>query len=592
MSKILRFPAESGSTPTASADAGLLEDARAGACMRVVGQMAGLGEGDASGALRVLDLALDALILVDNQRRILYANEGATALTGFSTDDLIGRRCKDGLHFETCAERCSLFDDGLVCARECTMRTKDGARLDVLKNARLLYDEDGQVVGGIESLQAAVAVESEAALYAVPVRRPEKDEREFVQALTETLSAPTAAIDPQGNIVGISPGAAELLGVSSASARGRSLLELLEDAVGLRGRIDQVLRDGTEAGYCDLLVGPQKVASLLRLRALTDTGGETLGVAVTFEPQKQSAEKLRHGLIAESQPMRDLLTAVERLAERDATVLLTGESGVGKEAVARALHVLGTRRSRPFVAVNCSALAESILESELFGHERGAFTGALERRCGRFELCRDGTLFLDEIGCLSPAAQVKLLRVLEDRTFERVGGSEPLPLCARIVAATNADLETLVAEGSFREDLYYRLRVVPLEVPPLRARPADVLPLARHFLCADGQGLAPGLSAPVQAALRAYAWPGNVRELKNVMAHALTFCDDVTILPGDLPAELAQRAEVRGTSRDAAEGEAIRRALEQAHWVKSKAATLLGISRTTLWRKMRQHGLA
>ena len=311
------------------------------------------------------------------------------------------------------------------------------------------------------------------------------------------------------------------------------------------------------------------------------------------------------GLVARSQAMQNIFRLIENLAESDATVLLSGESGTGKELVARAFHLHSGRRSGAFVAVNCAALPGELLESELFGHVRGAFTGAVRDRAGRFELAEHGTLFLDEIGDLPLSLQGKLLRVLQERTFERVGESRTRESDARILAATHLDLSRAVREGRFREDLYYRLRVVPVEVPPLRARREDVEPLTRHLLAraARRSGREVRLSPDALRALLAYDWPGNVRELENALEYALAVCRRQTILPEDLPAEArlpARSVPSPVESRPPAgsqptaprdERERLLVALEAARWRRDEAARALGLSRTTLWRRMRELGL-
>jgi DNA-binding NtrC family response regulator len=315
------------------------------------------------------------------------------------------------------------------------------------------------------------------------------------------------------------------------------------------------------------------------------------------------------GLIGRSPAMERIFRLIENLEHSEATVLLTGESGTGKEVVARAIHGHSPRRGGPLVAVNCGALPGNLLESELFGHVKGAFTGAVRDRGGRFEAAAGGTLFLDEVAELPLPLQVKLLRVLQERTFERVGESRTRRSEARIIAATNANLQRAVQQGHFREDLYYRLRVVPIEIPPLRARREDVEPLATFLLARVGarQGRALRFSPEVLRLLLEHDWPGNVRELENVLEFAVAVCKGQTILPDDMPSEVsADYVEFHEIDTPAvpANGSAgrqgdpreidlvrIRGALEACQWRRHKAAEVLGISRTTLWRRMRDLGL-
>ncbi|MBI2388199.1 MAG: sigma-54-dependent Fis family transcriptional regulator [Deltaproteobacteria bacterium] len=302
------------------------------------------------------------------------------------------------------------------------------------------------------------------------------------------------------------------------------------------------------------------------------------------------------GMIARSSPMLRIARLIEQLQQADTTVLLTGESGTGKEVVARAIHQHSTRRDGPFVAVNCGALPGELLESELFGHARGAFTGSVRDRVGRFELASKGTLFLDEIGDMPLPLQVKLLRVLQEHTFERIGENVSRKSNARIVAATNVDLARAVAVGSFREDLFYRLRVVPIEIPPLRNRRADIEPLTEYLLARVGArgGRALRLSPDAARVLLSYEWPGNVRELENALEFAVAVCEGQTIHPEDLPKELTERGAPHEDPTGAAaelERKKLRRVLEKHHWRRDEAAVELGMSRTTLWRKMRELGV-
>ncbi|HET9210130.1 MAG TPA: sigma 54-interacting transcriptional regulator [Thermoanaerobaculia bacterium] len=300
------------------------------------------------------------------------------------------------------------------------------------------------------------------------------------------------------------------------------------------------------------------------------------------------------GIVARSGPMLRIFRLIENLEESEATVLLTGESGTGKELVARAIHQHSPRRQGPFVAVNCGALPGELLESEMFGHVRGAFTGAVRDRVGRFEAAAGGTLFLDEVGDLPLPLQVKLLRVLQERTFERVGESVTRRSDVRVIAATNLDLRRAVQEGRFRDDLYYRLRVVPIEIPPLRERRADVEILARHLLrkvaARHGRSL---LFAPdaLRAMLR-YPWPGNVRELENALEYAVAVCRGQTVHAEDLPVEILEGKPAGNEPQAPDERERLRAALEAHHWRRDEAAAALGMSRTTLWRKMRELELA
>lgn len=308
-------------------------------------------------------------------------------------------------------------------------------------------------------------------------------------------------------------------------------------------------------------------------------------------------------IVASSPQMKELLEMVAAIAPSEATVLITGDSGTGKELIARAVHANSSRSKGPLVTVNCAALAESLLESELFGHEKGAFTGADRRREGRFVQADGGTLFLDEVGEMSMAMQAKLLRVLQEGEIQRVGGDSSISVDVRVIAATNKDLSQMVGQGKFREDLFYRLNVVNLHVPALCERTDDIPALAQHFInlyAERNRKKIKGLTPHAMDSLRKYAWPGNVRELENVMERAVILSPGEYITEKDLPSNIAKPAgpppaepSVRETagSLDALEKSAIARALEKAGGNKSEAARLLGITRRTLYNKIEKYGI-
>lgn len=332
----------------------------------------------------------------------------------------------------------------------------------------------------------------------------------------------------------------------------------------------------------------------------------------------------KSGIIGQSPALKKVFKVLAKVAPTESTVLVTGESGTGKELLVRALHANSKRANQPFVPINCGAIPRDLLESELFGHEKGAFTHAIRSRAGRFELADGGTIFLDEIGELDLSLQVKILRVLQEKEFERVGGSKTQQVDVRIVAATNRNLEAEVSKGNFREDLFYRLNVIPLHLPPLRERGADISLLADHFLkgFAATQGCAPLHLAPeARKMLLAYSWPGNIRELENFMERLSILCEGEIVVPEDLPEkiwtdigqELPEESlpvaglplgfawpQIRDLKDkeldlkaflDQVEEKLLVEALEQADGVKNRAAEILGIKRTTLIEKLKKKGL-
>jgi DNA-binding NtrC family response regulator len=326
---------------------------------------------------------------------------------------------------------------------------------------------------------------------------------------------------------------------------------------------------------------------------------------------KREVEELRSELrgryqfdniIGQSGAIQEVKKAIARVLDSNVTVLITGESGTGKELVARAIHYNGRRKNRPFVAVNCSALPESLLESELFGHEKGAFTGATQRRIGKFEQANGGTIFLDEIGLMSPSTQAKILRVLQEREFERVGGNELVRVDVRIISATNRNLEEAMKKGEFREDLYYRISVFPIHLPPLRERKEDIPLLAAHFLkkYSEQEGKqVDSISPDALELMMAYNWPGNVRELENAIERAVVLATTHEITPKELPASVRALGEKRIYESDQTlsswieklEEQALRQALLECEGNISETARRLGIGRATIYRKAKKYGL-
>ena len=373
------------------------------------------------------------------------------------------------------------------------------------------------------------------------------------------------------------------------------------------GSIDeavQAMKDGAH----DFLQKPVDSNHLLLLveRALEQARLRTENILLREEWSK------RYGfpkILGESEVIKRAVADTQRVAQTEATVLLLGESGTGKELFARAVHHLSNRRDKPFVAINCAAIPETLIENELFGHERGAFTGANDRRQGKFELASSGTVFLDEIGELPLAVQGKLLRAIEEKVVDRIGGRAPLTVDVRVVAATNKDLKTAVENGQFRGDLFFRLAVFPLEVPPLRDRGEDIILLARHFASQLGKelrGREASLSEEAIASLRGHNWPGNVRELENAIERACILSDSMTLQPNDLglaeagvkESETLQELDLSGTLSDVAhralrlvEGRKIQEALVVNDRNKGKTAEDLGISYKTLLTKMKDYDL-
>ena len=436
------------------------------------------------------------------------------------------------------------------------------------------------------------------------------------QSLFENLAEGVFTINTRWRVTSFNQRAEEITGYHREEVLGRHCWDIFRsDLCGSTCPLRTTLETGVTRMDQDVrMLGKSghRLGVLVNTSVVRDRAGSVVGAVESFRPlegldQPPSGEATSYEqIVGASEPMRRLFEMMPDVAASEASVLIQGESGTGKELFARALHAQSPRNKGPFVAVNCSALAETLLESELFGHEKAAFTGAVRSKVGRFELAKGGTLFLDEIGELKPELQVKLLRVLEQRVFERVGGTRLIPMDARIIAATNRDLARAMAQGVFREDLFYRLRTVPLTIPPLRRRKEDITLLVAHFikkLNTRYKKQVRSVDPKVMRLFTSYAWPGNVRELERVMEHAYVFVKGPVILPANLPSlgefwrERGGPGEPEDEALPLAEGDdserrAVLEALAQAGGRRQAAADLLGISRTSLWRRMKALGLA
>ncbi len=445
---------------------------------------------------------------------------------------------------------------------------------------------------------------------------------EALLTLADALPDAVFTIDLAGRVTSWNRTAERITGWSRAEALGRDCSILAGDAVhgcacGLGPVRCGLIEQGRTSKTCTLRRKDGRLMLIVKNAVpLTGADGEVKGALETFTevgeegfaprcglPPADGQEGDFCGMIGRSAPMRELFATVGRVARSNATVMLLGESGTGKECVATAIHRASRRAAGPFVRVSCSALNENLLESELFGHVKGAFTGAVRDRRGRFQEASGGTLLLDEIGDVSPAVQVKLLRVIEQRELERVGESLPVRVDVRLICATHRDLKALVQEGRFRADLYFRLAVFPVRLPPLRERVEDIIPIAEAHLARlvrDGGVRSAGLSPGAVAALGAYAWPGNVRELQNALEFAALRAEGGLIEAAHLPEDL--RAAPGGPGGDGEPAEAVTAeapfdraravaVLGACDWNRAEAARRLGVSRVTLWKRLKAWGV-
>jgi len=442
----------------------------------------------------------------------------------------------------------------------------------------------------------------------------------YWKIIVDTMQDGLMVLDPVGNILAVNPAAERLTGYSAQELIGNNCRTLNCTGCDIYGR-------GEGKEWCSLFVSGEVRAKkclisdksrravhvVKNASVLKDSEGRLLGAVETFTDiseivrQKQEIESLRrscrleeghHGLLGESQPMRDLFELIENVAQTDAPVLIQGQSGTGKELVARALHEESPRSAKPFIKVNCAALNENLLESELFGHEKGAYTGADRTRIGRFEAAHEGTIFLDEIGDIPLSTQVKLLRVLEEKEIERVGDHKPISVDVRIVSATNKDLETLISEGLFREDLFFRINVFPLTCPSLAERLEDIPIIVQNFIelnAAKGGKEISGLAPEAMEALLSYSWPGNVRELRNAIEYASVLCPGGWIGKDHLPPKIivGNKLAPSNTRSSAAywqeERERLIHTLRRFGGNQSETARALGLSRVTIWKRIKKY---
>ena len=444
----------------------------------------------------------------------------------------------------------------------------------------------------------------------------------YWKTIVDTLQDGLMVFDPMGNILAMNPAAEILTGYSADELVGKNCRTLNCTGCELFGR-------GPGEDWCGLYVkGNVKAKKCLISRkdrralhvvknasVLRDSDGHMIGAVETFTDiseivrQQQEILTLRkscrledehHGLLGESPPMQRLFELIENVAQTDAPVLIHGESGTGKELVARAIHEESPRKDKPFIKVNCAALNENLLESELFGHEKGSYTGADRTRIGRFEAAHEGTIFLDEIGDIPLATQVKLLRVLEEREIERVGDHKPIPVDVRIITATNKDLEAQIARDLFREDLFFRINVFPLNCPSLFERRDDIPIIVQHFIehnaAKNGKKMI-GLTPEAMETLLNYSWPGNVRELRNAIEYAFVLCRGNWIDKEHLPQKItANHKRPNAKSRKNSpsweeERKKLIHALRQVGGNQSEAARLLGVSRVTVWKRIKKYGI-
>ncbi|MBM9537453.1 sigma 54-interacting transcriptional regulator [Desulfobulbus alkaliphilus] len=550
----------------------------------------------------ILASVADGVFTIDHNRIITSFNPAAERITGWKKEEVIGKPCNEIFHSSVCGDNC-LLQKAIACKapfidRAIFIKNKVGISIPVTVSSAPLFDDFGHIVGGIETF------------------------RDNTLSVRETMILDSIAdgvftVDRNWNITSFNKAAEDITGWSREDAMGMSCADIFHSSIcGKNCAIAESLYTGTPVASRSITIRNnrgEKIPISISAAPLTDHEGNIIGGVETFRDltaintlRQQLNQKYTFddAIISKSTAMQRLFAILPDIARSPSTVLILGESGTGKELIARALYNSGERREKPFIIVNCAALPETLLESELFGYKAGAFTDARKDKIGRFAAAEGGTLFLDEIGDLPGNVQVKLLRVLQEKVYEPLGSNTPVKADVRIITATNRDLPTLVREGLFREDLFYRLNVVKISLPPLRERKEDIPLLVEHFIkkysAQQGKDIV-GISSGALATLMRYEYPGNIRELENIVEYSFILCDGGYIQPNHLPEPFATEIiEQKQTATDSSkpqtleeiEKEAIKISLERNRWKKMITCRELGISKDTLRRKIERYEIA
>jgi len=547
----------------------------------------------------VLDSIADGVFTVDRDFRLSTFNRAAEKITGWSRDEVLGRPCSEVFHSSICGETCLLAQSvekaKTLKSDVIFIKGKDGNTIPVSISAAPLLDPEGNVIGGVETF------------------------RDLTQSLTKELVLESIAdgvftVDRNWRITSFNRAAESITGWRREDAIGKSCADVFHSSIcGENCAIAQSLYSGKPVANRSIFIEDihgKRLPISISAAPLLDHEGNVIGGVETFrdltlvtELRLELSRRYTFGeIISKSPKMQSIFQILPDIASSNSNVLVLGESGTGKELVARAIHNTSPRKEGPFVAINCGALPETLLESELFGYKAGAFTDARQDKQGKFAAAQGGTLFLDEIGDVPASLQVKLLRVLQEKVYEPLGSNKPVKADVRIIAATNKDLFKLVQEGSFREDLFYRLNVVKILLPPLRERKEDIPLLVDHFIkkfrATQGKDIA-GLSDEALGILMRYDFPGNIRELENIIEYGFILCPGGLIQPHHLPepfstgpsgeADSARPAATRPMTLEEIEKEAIVQALKRNEWKRLATCRELKISKDTLRRKIKRY---
>jgi|GEM_PF-1114835 len=570
----------------------------------------------------LVSIIQDGIVVIDKDRNVRLMNRCAQELLRISEAEAIGQPCCDILRSDVCGDKCDhcLHQPGTRFMENFNIdfRTHTGEIIACCMHTAVIYDHQDNPVGYIEHFremgQVREMIDQQSELLTVYSK-----EKERIQTLINSIEDGVFTLGSDGRLRSLSPRLEELIGSTERDLLGRSYTEVLASSSAAESSLDlfpeglQRMPHLRDERFEILTTGGDSIPVLLNTLPLKSPDGEVIGLMGIVRDLRE-LECLKRELedrysfaniIGTGPRMQEIFDLTERLSDTDTSVMIQGESGTGKELVARALHYHSPRKDKPFTKINCAALPDPLLESELFGYEKGAFTGATQRKPGKFKLADGGTLFLDEVAETSAAFQAKLLRVVQDLEIEPLGGTSVEKVDVRILAATNKDLKAEAEAGRFREDLYYRLCVVPIHLPPLRERKEDIPRLIDHCLekvmkkYPTRSGKKPVFSPQAMAAVMDYDWPGNIRELENAVERSVV-CSagemiDTSILPREVREPSLQTSPPREPvlpSRDEPmdwdQAARIRETLSQCEGNKTRAAKMLGMSRTTLWRKLRE----
>ena len=559
----------------------------------------------------------DGMVAISPEGRILYANRSFLERSGYRLEEIVGKYCREVVQESICDAGCpftEVLETGKAADRfDVEVRGRDGEAMSACINFTPLRDASGGVIGVVEVIRDITKLKELKDTLKMTDSMYRR-ERIKIRTILDNIPSGVYTVDQDMTLLSFNRSLERITGYRSEEVLGKKCMEVFRSDFCEAGcPLKRSMRTGETLRGVELNLRARDgsvVPIASSTAVLKDEEGRPIGGICSFRdlrevhavPASQGQVRDFLGMVSKNHRMHEIFDLIEIVAESDANVLIEGESGTGKELVARAIHRLSGRREKPFLGVNCASLNENLMESELFGHVRGAFTGAVKDRVGRFEMAEGGTLFLDEVSEIGPHLQAKLLRVVQEREYQRVGETRARKADVRILSATNRQLKDLLASGSFRDDLYYRLNVVSIIPPPLRERKEDIPVLVDHFLDRSREhhgGLRRSFSPLAMRVLLEYSWPGNVRELENAVERARICSRGEVIEESALPAEIRRRGRTtHGGARPAGEapGEPeegkIREALARSRGNRREAAAQLGISRVTLWRRMKRIGVS